>query len=68
MIFCQSIKSARKMDCCIDRAEFCCADKCMGWRRVETNIKEDGTDDLVPSDDTHGFCGRAGNPKTTQRQ
>ena len=42
--------------------ECCCiASECMAWRWVETNINnKDG--DLVPSDDTHGYCGLAGKP------
>jgi hypothetical protein len=38
----------------------CIGPKCMAWRFVERYI-EDGRE-MVPSDDTHGYCGLAGTP------
>src|ERR1700675_2507627 len=45
----------------------CLGSGCMAWRWVETNVNgpmgEDGAPgDLVPSGDTHGYCGLAGVP------
>ncbi len=43
----------------------CWGAHCMAWRWVRTNINnpDDPTGDLIPSDDTYGFCGMAGVPK-----
>lgn len=40
----------------------CRGDGCMAWRWARTHIKDADGGGLVQSDDTHGFCGLAGNP------
>lgn len=42
----------------------CIGRSCMAWRFVETHVK-DARGDLVPSGDTHGYCGMAGDPRRT---
>lgn len=39
----------------------CAGPACMAWRFARTHINGPGAD-LVPSDDTHGFCGLVGMP------
>ncbi len=43
----------------------CIADACMAWRWVETHINNPDAPhgDLIPSGDTHGYCGLAGDPR-----
>jgi hypothetical protein len=43
------------------QSEECIASACMAWRWVGTHIS-DGQDGLTPSNDTHGYCGLAGDP------
>jgi hypothetical protein len=43
----------------------CIGPECMAWRFVDTYIKNPdphGMLELVPSGDTHGYCGLAGPP------
>lgn len=42
----------------------CIGGQCMAWRYARTHIKNpDAPDgDLIPSGDTHGYCGLAGAP------
>ena len=43
----------------------CFGRRCMSWRFADTHIaNEDGV--LVPSGDTHGFCGLAGDPRRSR--
>lgn len=35
---------------------------CMAWRWARTHINNPASGDMMMSDDTHGFCGMAGNP------
>lgn len=42
---------------------FCWGSKCMAWRFVETNIKDESGDFTISSGDTHGVCGLAGPSK-----
>lgn len=45
----------------------CIGRRCMAWRFVDTHVaNEDG--ELIPSGDTHGFCGMAGAPKSVTRR
>ncbi len=42
----------------------CIAYECMAWRWVETHINDpEGGPDMVPSGDTHSYCGLAGDPR-----
>lgn len=47
----------------------CVGSRCMAWRWIETNIRnQEGPDaHLVPSGDTHGYCGLAGIPGSMRR-
>lgn len=50
-----------------DTGVSCLGSGCMAWRWVETHVpgpmKDDGAADLVPSSNTHGYCGLAGDPR-----
>lgn len=55
-------EEAKTKECCRDRSVDCAASKCMGWRWYRTHIHNPANPagDLIPSTDTHGFCGLAG--------
>lgn len=47
---------------CNGGSNSCIGRRCMAWRFIETHIaNEDG--ELIPSSDTHGYCGMAGDPR-----
>lgn len=67
--FCVSEKEAQTTKlCCVNGPQssctaFCAGSACMAWRWVETHIDDGGgRGELVPSTDTHGYCGLAGPP------
>ena len=61
---CHSIESEKTKVCPEPHMTKCLADFCMAWRFVETNIKDPaGGPDLIRSGDTHGYCGKAGDPR-----
>jgi len=50
----------------LDPSVACIGSRCMAWRWVKTNVEgrdADGAPALVPSDDSHGYCGFAGDPR-----
>ena len=47
----------------VTRAVTCRGARCMAWRWVRTHINNPDGGDMIPSEDTHGFCGLAGPPK-----
>ena len=62
--FCHSIESAKTKLCPEYGRGKCLADDCMAWRFVETNIEDPaGGPDLIRSGNTHGYCGKAGDPR-----
>lgn len=70
MKFCVSEMDAKMVTCPLSiptavRAP-CEGSRCMAWRWVETHIKNPDAPagDLIYSDDTHGYCGIAGDPMT----
>lgn len=65
--FCVSEVEAKSKLCCLtgqsDNDQCCVGSGCMAWRWVETHIDNgEGRGELVPSTDTHGYCGLAGPP------
>lgn len=40
----------------------CLGSSCMAWRWVRTHINNPDGGGMIPSDDTHGYCGLAGHP------
>jgi hypothetical protein len=66
--FCTAEQDAKEMTCPLTLGDSgpwpCVGSLCMAWRWVETHIKNpdcpDG--DMIPSGDTHGYCGLAGKP------
>lgn len=41
----------------------CIGSRCMAWRWVETHLQDERGDFTIRSDDTHGYCGLAGDPR-----
>ena len=69
MQVCHHKEEVKTMYCPMKASEdtnaFCDGADCMAWRWVETHIRssDERENDLVPSDDTHGFCGMACTPR-----
>lgn len=51
----------RALDNCL-----CLASGCMMWRWVETSVNDGKGSEMVPSYNTHGYCGVAGQPWAPQ--
>lgn len=47
----------------LDQSVSCLGSRCMAWRWVETHIPDDKGDLNILSEDTHGYCGLAGDPR-----